>query len=170
MRAANRARRWGIYIGFSRRDSDLLGIRPPVLFRPFVSPFPRLPSLHFSASSNSLSRPSLHPFLCLFLSLSLSFYLFLSPFLPPVSVAFDSFYFLLFAHYRARQVLSSFRAVEYRRKPSHPRCRSNKSCADSRQLLGRIANYEKRGGKGRRCHRPHIRCYEDKTPKGTNLR
>lgn len=30
-REAKLARRWGIYIGFSRPDSDLLGIRPSVL-------------------------------------------------------------------------------------------------------------------------------------------
>lgn len=46
-REAKLARRWGIYIGFSRPDSDLLGIRPSVL-----------PSLLFPPSIDASSPPS----------------------------------------------------------------------------------------------------------------
>lgn len=116
---ANRARRWGIYIGFSQRDSDLLGIRPPVSTslpptqpptRPFVSPF----SASLRSSSNSLSCLSVPSFV----SSSLFANLWLLPLAPSSA--------------------TSWRHRNHRGKPNcSPRCRSNKSRADPRQLLGR---------------------------------
>lgn len=107
---ANRARRWGIYIGFSQRDSDLLGIRPPVHPRVPLSllfPRPHVPPL-------ILSRALVRSFLCLIL-------------------AFRNLWLLSFAPSPAM----SSRHRNHRGKPTCiPRCRSNKSRADPRQLLG----------------------------------